>query len=79
MDLKQTAVNTLSYQLDRAPKLTPPARRHKGLEPWVCGCHAAPGPPADHRSGVSGHLVQAGRQLRRAARPLRPASAVAGQ
>lgn len=61
MDLKQTAVNTLSYQLDRAPK------------------HAAPGPAADHRSGVSGHLVQAGRQLRRAARPLRPASAVAGQ
>jgi hypothetical protein len=34
---------------------------------------------SDHRSGVSGHLVQAGRQLHRAARPLRPASAVAGQ
>jgi len=33
----------------------------------------------DHRPGVSGHLVQAARQLRRAARPPRTASAVAGQ
>jgi len=33
----------------------------------------------DRRSGVSGHLVQAARQLRRAARPLRTALAVAGQ
>ncbi len=45
MDLKQTAVNTLSYQQDRAPKLRPPARRHRGLEPrGSADVHAAPGP-----------------------------------
>jgi hypothetical protein len=46
MDLKQTAVNTLSYQLDRAPKLRPPARRHRGLEPRSADVHAARGPAA---------------------------------
>ena len=46
MDLKQAAVNTLSYQLDRAPKLRPPARRHRGSEPRSADVHAAPGPAA---------------------------------
>jgi hypothetical protein len=46
MDLRQTAVNTLSYQLDRAPKLRPPGRRQRGLEPRSANVHAAPGPAA---------------------------------
>jgi hypothetical protein len=46
MDLRQTTVNALSYQLDRAPKLRPPARRHRGLEPRSADVHAAPGPAA---------------------------------
>jgi hypothetical protein len=46
MDLRQTAVNTLSYQLDCAPMLRPPARRHRGSEPRSANVHAAPGPAA---------------------------------
>jgi hypothetical protein len=42
MDLRQTAVNTLSYQLDRAPKLRPPEHRHTGSEPRSADVHAAP-------------------------------------
>lgn len=62
MDLKQTAVNTLSHQLDRAPKLTPPARRHKGLEPRVCGSHAVPGAAAGRgwTNGRQGRWAVAG-------------------
>jgi hypothetical protein len=46
MDLRQTAVNTLGYQLECAPKLRPPAHRHRGLEPRSADIHAAPGPAA---------------------------------
>jgi hypothetical protein len=46
MDLRQTAVNTLSYELDRAPMLRLPARRHRGSEPRCANVHAAPGPAA---------------------------------
>ena len=46
MDLRQTAANALSYQLDRAPKLRPPERRQRGSEPRSANVHAAPGPAA---------------------------------
>jgi hypothetical protein len=46
MDLRQTAVNALSYQLDRAPKLRQRKRRQRGLEPRSANVHAAPGPAA---------------------------------
>jgi len=46
MDLRQTAINTLSYQRDRVPKLRPPAGRHRGSEPRCANVHAAPGPAA---------------------------------
>jgi hypothetical protein len=93
MDLKQTAVNTLSYQLTSVPSsvqaglritevhsLDSPRRiGESNLHAIRDGIRMLRTFRSDHRSGVSGHLVQAGRQLRRAARPLRPASAVAGQ
>jgi hypothetical protein len=43
MDLRQTAVNTLGYQLECAPKLRPPAHRHRGSAPWPANVDAAPG------------------------------------
>lgn len=46
MDLRQTAVNALSYQLDRAPKLRPPERRQRGSEPGSANVRAVPGPAA---------------------------------
>jgi hypothetical protein len=46
MDLRQTAINPLSYQRDRVPKLRPPAGRHRGSEPRCANVHAAPGPAA---------------------------------
>ena len=46
MDFRQTAVNTLSYQLDRTPKLRQPERRQRGSEPRSANVHAAPGPAA---------------------------------
>lgn len=46
MDLRQTAVNALSYQLDRTPELRPPERRQRGSEPRSANVHAAPGPAA---------------------------------
>src|SRR5271166_1530835 len=54
MDLRQTAVNALSYQLDRAPKLRPPERRQRGSEPWSANVHAAPGPAAGWTKRSSG-------------------------
>ena len=59
MDLRQTAVNTLSYQLERAPKLTPPARRHRGSEPRSANVHAARDPP---RAAAGPTVVKAGRR-----------------
>jgi hypothetical protein len=46
MDLRQTAVNTLSYQLDRAPKPRRAERRQTGPEPRSANVLAAPGPAA---------------------------------
>lgn len=46
MDLRQTAVNTLSYQLDRAPKLRRAERRQTGPVPRSANVLAAPGPAA---------------------------------
>jgi hypothetical protein len=61
MDLRQTAVNTLSYQLDRSPKLRPPARWHRGLEPRSADVHAAPGPaPGRGWTERSSGLVEGG-------------------
>jgi hypothetical protein len=76
MDLRQTAVNTLSYQLDGAPKLRPPARRHRGLEPRSADVHAAPGPAAgrggpNDRQGWSEAVGQAlNRSRRRRTNPI---------
>jgi hypothetical protein len=44
MDLGQTAVNTLRYQLDRAPTLRPVERRQRGSEPRSANVRAAHGP-----------------------------------
>ena len=46
MDLRQTAVITPNYHLDRAPKLTPSHRRQSGSEAQFADVHAAPGPAA---------------------------------
>ena len=42
MDLGQTAVNALSNQLDRAPKLRPVERRQRGSKSRFGNVHAAP-------------------------------------
>jgi hypothetical protein len=91
MDLNQTAVNTLGYQRDRAPKprsaavggapkqgSSTPNEVHRGFRPTAGSDRDVVGSSCKRvlfAHATSRAVLHA---LRRAARPLRPASAVAG-